>query len=201
MKELIASFISGSVSGESKSSKLVNVLINKMTDKQLEVWVQKLEELQGTNITANVLDQKLSEVFNMHTEFFAMNETVDDVYPLIFTDKRQLNVNENNIEDIKVIYQNGLLYYSSDKMLELLGYKVSEGPNGYYVDSELRSFRFPENFDFYVFNQRRYDTLSSPIINIMDERFIEESWLQRLFLVEIEKTNDEITISPIYSIQ
>ncbi|PKC50061.1 hypothetical protein RhiirA1_487526 [Rhizophagus irregularis] len=104
-------------------------------------------------------------------------------------------------EDVKIVYKDGLLYYSSKDILNLLGYEVAEGPNGYYVDNKLRSFRFPEEYNFYVFNQRRFDIISSPFIEIASEKFIEEAWLQRLFLVEIEKTENEIYVSPITTLE
>ncbi|SOC35305.1 RNA polymerase II [Ureibacillus acetophenoni] len=201
MKEVIAAFLTGSVSLENKSSQIVNALLNHMSDKQLESWIQKLEQLKGTKITSTVLDKELSEVLQKNTEFFELNETVEDVFTLLFSDNRKVILDQNVIEDVNLIYQNGLLYYSSDEILAALGYEVSDGPNGYYVNSELRQFRFPENHKFYVFNQRRYDTISNPFTTIMDKRYIEESWLQRLFLVEIEKTNSEITISPITTLQ
>lgn len=201
MKEVIAAFLTGSVSFENKTSQMVNTLLSHMSDRQLDSWIKKLEELKGTKITSTVLDEKLSEVFQMHTEFFELNGTIEDAFPLLFSDNRELIVNQVTMEDIRLIYQNGLLYYSSDEILTALGYEVSEGPNGYYVNSDLRQFRFPENHNFYVFNQRRYDSISSPFTTIMGNRYIEESWLQRLFLVEIEKTNSEITISPITTLE
>ncbi|KGR80461.1 hypothetical protein [Ureibacillus manganicus] len=201
VKEVVAAFLTGSVTGDGKSSKVVNGLIEKMSDKQLEKWIQSLKEIESAKISTKLLDEKLSEVFGQHTNFFSLNETVEDVYPLLFSDERQLMVDNYNAEDVRLVYQNGLLYYSSDEILTMLGYKVSDGENGYYVNNELRQFRFPNDHNFYVFNQRRYDTISDPIINLEGKRYIEESWLQRLFLVEIEKTNNEIIVSPITTLQ
>jgi len=201
MKEVVAAFVTGTISEDNMSAQIVNELLSNMSDKQLDNWVTKLEQLKGTKITATTLDEKLSEVFNMYTEFFVLNVDGEELQPLQFSDPRKLMVNEKYTEEVQSVFQNGLMYYSADELLALLGYEVSEGPNGYYVDSELRKFRFPENFNFYVFNQRRYDTISNPIIKIMDKRYIEESWLQRLFLVEIEKNENDIIISPITTLQ
>nr|WP_106784017.1 RNA polymerase II [Lysinibacillus timonensis] len=197
INETVASFLSGNVSDKGKSAKIVNTLMTEMSDQQLEEWVLKLKELQGSKLTSAELDKRLSEIFGLYTEFFASNEDIEGVFPLLFTDNRKLIVNEQTTKEVELIYQDGLLYYSADSILNLLGYKVSEGSNGYYVTNNVRSFRFPENYQFYVFNQRRYDTISDPIITITNKKYIEESWLQRLFLVDIEKTDDEIIISPI----
>lgn len=201
VKEVVAAFLSGSIAGENKASQIVNTLMNEMSDAQLESWLQKLQDLKGSKITSTVLDKLLSETLNMHTDYFVSNETTEGVYPLLFTDDRKLYVNQNMTEDVKIVYKDGLLYYSSKDILNLLGYEVSEGPNGYYVDNKLRSFRFPEEYNFYVFNQRRFDIISNPFIEIASEKFIEEAWLQRLFLVEIEKTENEIYVSPITTLE
>lgn len=79
-------------------------------------------------------------------------------------------------------------------MLPYLGYSATEGENGYYVKSENRSFRFPKEPGFYVFNQRRYSTISEPIIKIAGHYYVEEAWLQRLFLVELQKNDGRIQV-------
>ncbi|POZ57795.1 hypothetical protein LYSIN_02579 [Lysinibacillus sphaericus] len=79
-------------------------------------------------------------------------------------------------------------------MLPYLGYTASEGKNGYYVNSDNRTFRFPKESGFYVFNQRRYSTISDPIIKIVDHYYVEEAWLQRLFLVELQKSDGRIQV-------
>src|SRR5690606_14135737 len=70
MKEVITAFLTGSVSLESKSSQIVNTLLTQMSDTPLKSWIQKFEDLKGTNITSTVLDKELSEIFQKNTEYF-----------------------------------------------------------------------------------------------------------------------------------
>jgi len=64
------------------------------------------------------------------------------------------------------------------------------------VNSETRVFRFPEaEHGFYVFNQRRYNTTSSPLSVVAGDYYIEEAWLQRLFLVDLQKDEQSIRIT------
>jgi hypothetical protein len=49
---------------------------------------------------------------------------------------------------------------------------------------------------FYVFNERRYEVLSQPIEELAGDYYIEESWLVRLFLVDIQKEERRINITP-----
>ena len=91
--------------------------------------------------------------------------------------------------------KDGQVLYSAVSILKALGYEAAEGKNGFYVNSETRAFRFPVEPGFYVFNQRRYNTVSEPVKKVAGEYFIEESWLQRLFKVELTKSNHRITIT------
>ncbi len=97
-------------------------------------------------------------------------------------------------EDVHVILYEGQALYTADTLLPYLGYTVGEGKNGYYVNSEHRTFRFPKEPGFYVFNQRRYSTISEPIIKIANQYYVEEAWLQRLFLVELQKKEERIQV-------
>ncbi len=103
-------------------------------------------------------------------------------------------VNDVLKEDVRVIRYEGQTLYTADTLLPELGYSAEEGQNGYYVNSEHRTFRFPKEPGFYVFNQRRYSTISEPIIKIADHYYVEEAWLQRLFLVELQKKDERIQV-------
>ena len=100
-----------------------------------------------------------------------------------------------------MIFKDGQVLYSADTLLSHLGYETRVGENGYYANNEIRQFRFPMDHGFYVYNQRRYNTVSQPIKEIAGKYYIEESWLQKLFMVEIVKKKDSISIKTIHSEQ
>lgn len=192
--EMVASFITDLTFENDKAKAIVDTLTARMTNIQLENWKQQLRDLEGEKVTTVVLDETLSNVMNNHTEYFTLNLTSQGEFPFLYNDRREIYVNGYLKDDIDVIFKDGQILYSAKNLLGHLGYQSQEGQNGYYVNNEVRSFRFPPEHKFYVYNQRRYNTVSDPIVNIAGYYFIEESWLQKLFLVDIEKSESTITI-------
>lgn len=200
LSEVVASYLSDSTIGGSKAAKIINTLTEEMTDSQRTHWVNELNSLKGKEISAVLLDETLSKVLGNHTQYFSSNESTDGIYPLLYNDIRDLYVNNHLKDDVNVIFKEGFIYYSADSLLKHLGYVTKVGENGYYVNNDIRVFRFPKDYGFYVYNQRRYNTGLEPIIEVAGEHYVEEEWLQRLFLVEVTKTSDEIQISPMTTI-
>lgn len=199
--EVVASYLTGFAVEDGKSSKIIHTLTNQMTEEQLQDWVNELNKLKGEKISAKVLDDVLSKIFNMHTDYLSLNELSKGVYPFLFNDSRELYVNSHLEDDVNVIFKEDQIFYTADTLLKHLGYDVSIGENGYYVSNETREFRFPKGYGFYVYNQRRYNTVSAPIIQIAGDYYIEESWLQKLFLVEINKNDDAIILKAATTLQ
>ena len=194
LREVVASFLAGTTIGGDKSTEIVNTLTHQMTDQQLANWLQILKDLQGKELSTKILDEALSKVFGIHTQYLSLNESTDEVFPFLFNDERKIFVNSHVQNDINVIFKDGQILYSADSLLKHLGYETKNGENGYYVTNKERNFRFPENHGFYVYNERRYNTVSKPIVIVAGMNYIEETWLQKLFTVEIEKKDDSISI-------
>lgn len=196
LKHVMAMYVSGETFGTPRALAVVDTLRNEMTEEQLDDWISRLDNLKGKKVSPAILDEELSAVFGAHTEYLSMNVDAEETYPFMFNDKRDVYVNGVLTEEIDVILQEGKVLYTADALLRNIGYTTSLGPNGYYVNSETRVFRFPNaEHDFYVFNQRRYNTNASPLSVIAGTYYIEELWLQRLFLVELQKDEESIRIT------
>ncbi len=195
IKELMASYLTGSVFGSDKAKEVAATITAQMTDKQLADWIAHLKDLENKKISAQVLDEQLSKVLDASTKYVTMSARSKTSYPFLYNDPREIYVNLHKQDDIQVVLKDGEVLYSADSVLKSLGYDVKTGENGYYVTSETRAFRFPMDSGFYVFNQRRYNTVSMPIKMVANQHFIEESWLQRLFLIELKKSDKRITIN------
>lgn len=195
LKELMASFLTGTVFGGEKTKEVAATVTAQLTDEQLTEWRERLRALEGKSISGELLDEELSEVLGASTKYISLNAQSEKSYPFLFNDPRNLYVNSEKQPAVQVVLKDGEVLYGADLLLETIGYDVSIGEHGYYAVSETREFRFPNEPGFYVFNQRRYDAVSLPIKQVAGQYFIEESWLQRLFIVEIEKTEDRINIS------
>lgn len=195
VKELVASYLTGTVFGSDKTKEVATTITNQLTDAQLAEWVARLQALEAKAMNPKVLDEQLSTILGASTMYVTMNATTEGSYPFLFNDPREIFVNLHKHEKIQVVLKDGEVLYSADSLLNTLGYDVKTGENGYYVTSETRAFRFPHEPGFYVFNQRRYNTVSMPIKMVAGQYFIEEAWLQRLFLVELTKSDNRITIT------
>lgn len=195
VKELVASYLTRTVFGSDKAKEVAATITNQMTDEQLDDWLARLQALEGQKMNTKILDEQLSEVLGASTHYITISATTEASYPFLFNDPREVYVNLHKQEAIQVVLKDGEILYSADSLLNELGYDVKTGENGYYVTSETRAFRFPHDSGFYVFNQRRYNTVSMPIKKVAGQNFIEEAWLQRLFLVELTKSDNRITIT------
>lgn len=195
LKEVVASYVTGTELGGDKAKKVYKIIADQMTDTQKAEWQVDLKALSGEKITPASLDKKLGIVLKSATNFLEKNSEVDTIYPFYFVDKREVVVNSKAIENVDIIYYEGRILYKAQPVLNGLGYEAKEGENGYYVNSDTRIFRFPTQPGFYVFNQRRYNTNAQPVVKLQGEYYIEESWLQRLFLVELNKTDSKINIT------
>lgn len=195
--ETVASFLTNQAVGSQKSKAMYESLVAYMTKLQKEEWTKQLLDNKGQSISPELLDEWLTEVFSLKTSFFVMNEqSATELLPLLFEEARSIFINELEKKDMTIIFSNGRVLYSVKPMLSLLGYEMSESVNSLYVQNAARAFRFPLKERFYVFNERRYDALSPPIEKIGESYYIEESWLIRLFLIDIQKEENRITISP-----
>ncbi|WP_445479565.1 RNA polymerase II [Lysinibacillus irui] len=195
LPEVVASYLLNDQIGGERTKKIITNLNEYMTDNQQQTWQETLKKLGDESISPDTLDKYLSQVLDAKTSYFTLNaQQKNGVYPLLFEDARDVYVNDVLKEDVRVIRYEGQTLYTADALLPELGYSAKEGQNGYYVNSEHRTFRFPKEPGFYVFNQRRYSTISEPIIKIADHYYVEEAWLQRLFLVELQKKDDRIQV-------
>ena len=196
LKHVVAMYVSGETFGTPRALAVVDTLMNEMTEEQLADWISRIENLKGKTVSPSILDEELSGVFDVQTEYLSMNVDAEETYPFMFNDKRDVYVNGVLTEEIDIILHEGKVLYTADALLHDIGYTTSLGSNGYYVNSETRVFRFPNvEHDFYVFNQRRYNTKTSPLSIIASTYYIEELWLQRLFLVELQKDDQSIRIT------
>ena len=147
-------------------------------------------------LTAAKFDEILTDIINLKTSFFVLNEQAGaENFPLLFEDYRPVYINELQQEKMKVLFKDGKILYAAEPLLSNLGYTLNHTDKGLYVQNATRAFRFPIQEPFYVLNEKRYDALSEPFEDIGSQLYIEEAWMIRLFLVNIEKQEKRINIT------
>jgi len=196
LKQVTASILVNKPFGDKRAIDVFEELKSKLTDAQLSDIQEGIKQLKDSEVTIAKLDEVLSNALEVHTKYFTLNAASKNLYPLVYNDHRAIHINGKEEEELHIIFDEGLVLYPSDALLTKIGYTTSEGPNGYYVTSKDRNFRFPANeYQFYVLNQKRYNISTTPFYEVAGVKYIEESWLHRLFLVDIEKQDDKILLT------
>lgn len=197
-KQVMASIISGQAVGSAKTQKIYAALTEALTDEEFSQLKHKAEQMKGEVIDAKTLDELVGSVMGFSTSFFKRNMQEGPTnYPFLLEDTRILKLNDEEQVDTKVILKDGKSLYSATKVLSRMGFSVRENEQSIYIYAPNRSYRFPKKEKFYVFNERKYELNTIPFEKIGEEYYFEENAFKRLFLVSIEKTNEEIQIIPI----
>ena len=196
VKQVIASVLAGQPFGEERALLVFEELQSKLTDEQLDKFKSELQALEQKEVTIEKIDNALSNVMGTYTKFFTLNNTSDGIYPLVYNDRRPIELDGKTKDNLHVILAEGAVLYPADALLKELGYNTSVGPNGYYVTNEGQAYRFPEEeHGFYVYNNKRFNINTTPFQSVAGIRYVEETWVQRLFSVNIEKYDDKISIT------
>lgn len=196
LKQVVASVVTGEDIGFSKSQQVLDEIRTALNEQQLATFKENLLALEGSKITPAVVDKQLSAAAGAFTKYISLNTQSDIVYPFVYGDERPIFLNDREQSMLHVLLKDDRVLYPADALLKALGYKTSEGANGYYVNSENRAYRFPKDeHQFYVFNQRRFNIFTEPFDYVGNVRYIEEAFVQRIFLVDIEKTDETIKLT------
>ena len=192
--EVLSSFLLDLPIGSAKSIWMYETINNYLTSEQRLKFKTALLNNKQTN--AVKFDEMLSDIIELKTSFFVLNEQAGtENFPLLFEDFRPVYINELQHEKMKVLFKAGKILYAAEPLLTTLGYTLNNTDKGLYVQNATRAFRFPIQEPFYVLNEKRYDALSEPFEVIGSQLYIEEAWMIRLFLLNIEKQDKRINIT------
>ncbi|MEK3978197.1 hypothetical protein MKY37_03800 [Psychrobacillus sp. FSL K6-2836] len=192
--EVLSSFLLEIPVGSAKSIWMYETVNNYLTSEQRVEFQNAL--INNKQITAAKFDEILTDIIDLKTSFFVLNvQAGAENFPLLFEDFRTVYINELQYEEMKVLFKDGKVLYAAAPLLTTLGYTLNDTDKGLYVQNATRAFRFPIQEPFYVLNKKRYDALSEPFEVIGSQLYIEEAWMIRLFLLNIEKQDKRINIT------
>ena len=196
LKQLVGSVVVGENIGYKKSQQILDEIRAELNEEQLAAFKENLIALEGKKLTPNVIDEQLSNAVGTYTKYISLNAQSDVVYPFVYNDERPIILNDREQPKLHILLKDDRVLYPANALLKALGYKTSEGANGYYVNSDARAYRFPaDEHRFYVFNQRRFNISAEPFDYVGNVRYIDEAFVQRIFLVNIEKTDEMIKLT------
>lgn len=185
--------------GSQKSQKMYQYLQQQLTPEEQETYKAEVLQMKGESVTAEQLDRMLSEVKGLETHFFQENHDAKSVIkPLLFTDTRSVIVN-GKVMTFKAMNQKGVLLFPFQSTLRQLGFDVKALSNGQslLVNKGADTYRFDLDQHRFILNEEDYGLYENALATYNGELYIEDSWLQKIFLVSVSEQGDQIIIDPL----
>ncbi|WP_318616042.1 hypothetical protein [Sporosarcina sp. YIM B06819] len=196
LAEIMASILGDKATGPKQSRLAYDKLTTALTPEELESLKELVTSKSGQEISAAILDDMIREVTGFKTAYFKtvmQKETAH--HPFLFGDTREVTVDGVSQAHIDVIWKDGKTLYPAKAILSLTGYSVTTNERSIYIESANRQFRFPRKELFYVYNERKFDVMTTPFEVLAGDIYFEENRFKRLFLLTIDKTVDTIDIA------
>ncbi len=201
LKEVVSSILSGQMMGTSIAQAIYTEWNDTLNEEEHTDFISLLRKMSGKTLDAEDLDGIVSQVTGHDTSFFTRNITEQrSTYPFLLEDERSVTLNGEEQTDTHVILKDGKAFYSTTEILTPLGFTVTTNEQSIYIESADRKYRFPKRELFYVLNDRRYKVNTTPFEEIDGTFYFEENAFKRLFLLSIDKTDENIAIIPISSL-
>lgn len=178
----------------SKSNQAIQELKSKLTEKELESYLQTFLS-EETLYTPPYLDEVLAGVTGKQTSFFDENKNEDTkLIPLYFLEKRNISVKGKVQKNLHIIYMGDQKLFPFEETLSSLGFqvKVLSDHETLLLTKGLNSYRFYVNQNIFIYNEEDYGLLENPLTMINDTIYIDYQWLTSLFNIQIDE--DENTV-------
>jgi hypothetical protein len=195
--DALASLVTNEPATTSKNEAIVSELQTKLTTAELSEFILLLGE-GGSDIDHSVLDERLASIKGMHTNFFTLNKQDETgPYPLLFNDGRRLIANGQEVSDWDVVIEGDKELFPLKETLSLFGFDIKSDPNLNWI--KVKSSRSLYSFNLknktFVTNEQTFGLLESPFKKINGKVFIEKQWLEAIFKLSIEESEEEIVLS------
>ncbi|WP_108669807.1 stalk domain-containing protein [Peribacillus acanthi] len=180
--------------GGEKSKKMSEVIQSGLEENEIKQFMNYIEN--SNFLSAKILDQFLTKAKGRETHFFESNRIEKAGFrPLLFHDKRKLQVNGNPIKERMISLDNQNLY-PLQQILNNLGYEFHMiDQNQILVSKEGVLIRFYLNKNVFIINGDDYGVKTNPLKKLNGEIYISEDWLQDIFNVNIFNRETVIEIT------
>ncbi|WP_166805765.1 stalk domain-containing protein [Jeotgalibacillus sp. R-1-5s-1] len=178
-----------------KGVQAIEVIQGELSGEEQLEWESWLLTIEETLIEPAIFDQKFSALTGEGTTFFTDNSSSAEFTPYYSIDSRVIEVNEEPVDGAVMIYRDGTTYYLLTPLLNALGYETEvNGDSAVSVIKDQNTYMFYMDQPSFTYNNEQLTLNSSPVISVKGDPYIQERWVQRLFLTSIDK-NETILIS------
>jgi hypothetical protein len=195
--EALASLVTNEPANTSKNQAIVRELKSKLTITELSDFILLLGESEN-NIDHSMLDEHLASIKGKHTNFFTLNKQDKTGFlPLLFNDGRRLIANGQKVNDWDVLIEGETKLFPLNETMSLFGADTNTDPNFTWikVTSSSSHYSFNLNNKTFVMNGQTFGLLESPFKKINGKVYIEKHWLEAIFKVSVEESEEEIVLS------
>lgn len=196
--DVLTSLFTGIKAEGEKAAGVLRELEGDFSENELQQFIY-MATREKKDLTFGHLDICLSEIKGRKTDFFALNgQSSSKLIPLYFYETRDIYVNGDLKEEIKVVYKEGERFFSAKETFAALSYNVNIVENGktLLLSKGTRNYRFYVDENIFILNEEHFGLLEQPLRMIDGELFIKEKWLIKIFHCSI---NDEETHLEIFS--
>ncbi|MGA9225032.1 MAG: stalk domain-containing protein [Mesobacillus sp.] len=195
--EALASLIIKQPASNPKSQAIVRELQSKLTSEEINDLTFYLAGVE-TSIDYTDLNDQLAAIKGMETNFFTLNKQDESgLYPLLFNDGKGLFANGQRIMDWDILVEGDTKLFPFIKTMSSLGAKanVDSRMTSIKVTSSSSNYSFNLKNNTFVMNGESFGLLETPFKMISGTVYIEEHWLEVIFKVSVEESEEEIAIS------
>ncbi|WAA10610.1 hypothetical protein [Fervidibacillus albus] len=181
-----------------KAEEMAEQLAANMDEEEIDRFFNLIETEETVGVVD--LDERLGEVKQGKTEFFALNkEETDPLYPLYFYLDKQIVVDEQSSIDKKIYIVHSTHYYPAKEVVQSLGYTYEIiSDEEIFVYNERDAYRFYYGKNLFILNEEQYglfgEQSKDPFLKFDGEWYIQEDLLVRLFSVQILEYESEIRV-------
>ena len=193
--EGLASLVTKEDSENVKSRAMVDELVKTLTAEEITAFIKFFSK--EWNINGNSLDQYLSSVKGMNTNFFSMNSQKDQgFFPLLYTDARSVLVNGDEKDDLNVVIQDDKYLFPLVPTMDALGYQTKLGPEFSTLDisSAGNTYYFNIKNKIFIHDGQSFGLLENPFQKLNGQWYVEKHWLHAIFKVQVSESEDKFIL-------
>ncbi|MBS8263337.1 hypothetical protein DYI25_02655 [Mesobacillus boroniphilus] len=193
--EALASLVTKQEPVNAKSRAMVEELVKTMTSEEITAFINYFSE--ESNLGGNTLDEYLSSIKGMNTNFFSMNsQKGPGVFPLLFKDARSVIVNGDEKNELAAVIKGDQYLFPLVPTMDALGYQIKLGPEftTLEISSASNTYYFNIKNKTFVHDGQSFGLLENPFQNLNGEWYLEKHWLNAIFKVQVSENEERFIL-------
>lgn len=181
---------------EGKSKILRGELSKQLSKDEQALFISLMKKHRGHDFSARYLDQLLSEVTGMKSEYFYRNKSEKrPLSPLYFTNNAKWYDHQGKGSNIEAITMNSKRYYSLTQVTEHLGFKILPISRTYiYLTNGTQSFRLYPGKNTFLYNDKAYSIKGELLKELNGKFYIREEYLLKIFNILVREQDNELQL-------